>query len=76
MTDHGAQFVSSRTDKKDIPDINSGAFLEENGIKHILARVHYLQTRATEPLFISPYGDEQMGKSGFFGTVEAKKRFL
>ena len=62
MTDHGTQFVSSRTDKKGYSRHKFGEFLEENGIKHILARVHHPQTN---------------GKiERFFGTVEAKKRFF
>ena len=39
MTDHGTQFVASRKDKKGYPKHRFGEFLEENGIKHILARV-------------------------------------
>ncbi len=46
MTDHGTQFVSSRTDKKGYSRHKFGEFLEENGIKHILARIHHPQTRA------------------------------
>ena len=41
LTDHGTQFVASRKDKKGYAKHKFGAFLEENGIKHILARVHH-----------------------------------
>ena len=62
MTDHGTQFVASIKDKKGYAKHKFGEFLEENGIKHILARVHHPQTN---------------GKiERFFGLVEAKKRFF
>ena len=62
MTDHGTQFVASRKDKKGYAKHKFGEFLEENGIRHILARVHHPQTN---------------GKiERFFGLVEAKKRFF
>ena len=59
LTDHGTQFVASRKDKKGYAKHKFGAFLEENGIRHILARVHHPQTN---------------GKiERFFGLLEAKK---
>ena len=44
LTDHGTQFVASRKNKKGFAKHKFGKFLEENGIKHILARVQHPQT--------------------------------
>ena len=44
MTGHGTQFVAFRTNKKGYSKHKFGEFLEENGIKHILARIHHPQT--------------------------------
>ena len=60
MRDHGTQVVASRTDKKGYSKHKFGEFLEENGIKHILARIHHPQTRALELLFTLPLGNEPM----------------
>ncbi len=61
ITDHGTQFAASRKDKKGYANHKFGEFLEENGIKHILARFHHPQTNKIERSF---------------GLVEAKKRFF
>ena len=39
LADHGTQFLASRKDKKGYAKHKFGAFLEENGIRRILARV-------------------------------------
>jgi len=51
MRDHGTQVVASRTDKKGYSKHKFGEFLEENGIKHILAGIHHQQTGTTKTLF-------------------------
>ena len=62
MTDYATQFVASWKDKKGYAKHKFSEFLEENGIKHILARVNHPQTN---------------GKiERFFALFDAKKRFF
>jgi transposase InsO family protein len=44
ITDHGSQFFANKTDKNGDSESAFSAFLAENGIKHILARVKHPQT--------------------------------
>jgi len=44
ITDHGSQFFANKTDKNGESESAFSQFLEENGIKHILARVKHPQT--------------------------------
>ena len=85
MTDHGTQFVASRKDKKGHSKHKFGEFLEENGIKHILARVSVFYLTSSvgrRPLvknhgMFRPSSPQTNGKiERFFGLVEAKKRFF
>lgn len=44
ITDHGSQFFANKTDKDGESESSFDAFLTENGIKHIKARVKHPQT--------------------------------
>lgn len=44
ITDRGSQFYANKKDKNDESESQFEAFLKENGIKHIKARVNHPQT--------------------------------